>query len=235
MVDSNKEHGEGRSDVVVYDSLNGRVAVFEAKYAKSLNDLETPHVKKLCSRWMISCMPNPLKMIMMKSFVMGFHSIKKRCVVKKKIIQIISCKNTSEKEKTPDPADEACSGVSLQIYPYPHSRNKFLSYFCNLFGNQLHLVSNYPSNNNKAHIPALPMPLLQNFHKAHLYKCQDFYLHGKSICDSSSRLATNNPVSEIYTLYLLSSTFPFNGNSGNCKHSHTLISPASFNHSTHPI
>lgn len=26
MVDSNKEHGEGRSDVVVYDSINGRVA-----------------------------------------------------------------------------------------------------------------------------------------------------------------------------------------------------------------
>ena len=31
MVDSNKEHGEGRSDVVVYDSINGRVAIFEAK------------------------------------------------------------------------------------------------------------------------------------------------------------------------------------------------------------
>lgn len=75
MVDSNEEHGEGRSDVVVYDSLNGRVAVFEAKYAKSLNDLDTA-CEKLCSRWMISCMPNPLKMIMMKSFVMGFHSIK---------------------------------------------------------------------------------------------------------------------------------------------------------------
>ena len=41
MVDSNEEHGEGRSDVVVYDSLNGRVAVFEAKYAKSLNVLDT--------------------------------------------------------------------------------------------------------------------------------------------------------------------------------------------------
>ena len=34
MVDSNEEHGEGRSDVVVYDSLNGRVAVFEAKYCQ---------------------------------------------------------------------------------------------------------------------------------------------------------------------------------------------------------
>ena len=39
MVDSNKEHGEGRSDVVLYDSINGRVAVFEAKYTKALENL----------------------------------------------------------------------------------------------------------------------------------------------------------------------------------------------------
>lgn len=38
MVDSNKEHGEGRSDVVVYDPVNGRVAVFEAKYSKKLEE-----------------------------------------------------------------------------------------------------------------------------------------------------------------------------------------------------
>ena len=41
MVDSNKEHGEGRSDVVVYDSLNAQVAVFEAKYTKNLEKLES--------------------------------------------------------------------------------------------------------------------------------------------------------------------------------------------------
>ena len=40
MVDSNKEHGEGRSDVVVHDPVNGRVAVFEAKYTKSREKLE---------------------------------------------------------------------------------------------------------------------------------------------------------------------------------------------------
>ena len=40
MVDSNKEHGEGRSDVVLYDSINGRVAVFEAKYSKKLENLD---------------------------------------------------------------------------------------------------------------------------------------------------------------------------------------------------
>ena len=41
MVDSNKEHGEGRSDVVVYDPVNGRVAVFEAKYTKNQEKLES--------------------------------------------------------------------------------------------------------------------------------------------------------------------------------------------------
>lgn len=30
-VESNKEHGEGRSDIVVSDIVNGRVAVFEVK------------------------------------------------------------------------------------------------------------------------------------------------------------------------------------------------------------
>ncbi len=39
VVESNKEHGEGRSDVIVKDIRNGRVAVFEAKYAKTLDAL----------------------------------------------------------------------------------------------------------------------------------------------------------------------------------------------------
>ena len=47
MVDSNKEHGEGRSDVVVYDSINGRVAIFEAKYTKRLDDLKSECDKAL--------------------------------------------------------------------------------------------------------------------------------------------------------------------------------------------
>lgn len=40
-VESNREHGEGRSDVVVYDSENGRVAVFEIKYAQTSASLPT--------------------------------------------------------------------------------------------------------------------------------------------------------------------------------------------------
>ena len=34
-VDSNKEHGEGRSDVVVLDPEGDRVAIFEAKYSRT--------------------------------------------------------------------------------------------------------------------------------------------------------------------------------------------------------
>lgn len=40
MVESNKEYGDGRSDVVVKDQINGRVAVFEAKYTRQLEKLE---------------------------------------------------------------------------------------------------------------------------------------------------------------------------------------------------
>lgn len=38
-VESNREHGEGRSDIVVSDIVNGRVAVFEAKKSEVLADL----------------------------------------------------------------------------------------------------------------------------------------------------------------------------------------------------
>lgn len=47
-VESNREHGEGRSDVVVSDPMNGRVAVFEAKYADSLQSMERKCDETLC-------------------------------------------------------------------------------------------------------------------------------------------------------------------------------------------
>ena len=40
-VELNKEHGEGRSDLVVMDTENGRVAVFEAKYSRMFQQLES--------------------------------------------------------------------------------------------------------------------------------------------------------------------------------------------------
>ncbi len=40
MVESNREHGEGRSDVVVKDMRGGRIAVFEVKYVRKPEQLE---------------------------------------------------------------------------------------------------------------------------------------------------------------------------------------------------
>ena len=39
-VESNKEHGEGRSDLVIFNEHEGKVAVFEAKYSKEVKNLE---------------------------------------------------------------------------------------------------------------------------------------------------------------------------------------------------
>lgn len=47
VVESNHEHGEGRSDVVVKDIRNGRVAVFEVKHVQSLSMLENACNKAL--------------------------------------------------------------------------------------------------------------------------------------------------------------------------------------------
>ena len=40
VVESNKEHGEGRSDITVQDYSGDRAAVFEVKYSKSADDLQ---------------------------------------------------------------------------------------------------------------------------------------------------------------------------------------------------
>ncbi len=83
MVESNKEHGEGRSDVVVNDVIHGRVAIFEAKYAQNLDDLE-----KMCDK--------AIEQIDTKMYAKeyeddydeilcyGIAFFKKRCMVKKK-------------------------------------------------------------------------------------------------------------------------------------------------------
>lgn len=47
VVKSNRENGEGRSDVVVFDSVNGRVSIFEVKYSAKLKDLSTDCEKAL--------------------------------------------------------------------------------------------------------------------------------------------------------------------------------------------
>lgn len=49
-VESNREHGEGRSDIVVYDEENSRVVIFEAKVAKSPEELPKRRVMRHCVR-----------------------------------------------------------------------------------------------------------------------------------------------------------------------------------------
>ena len=83
QVESNKEHGEGRSDVVVCDSTNGRAAIFEAKRTRVLKNLETECDKAL---WQID------ERMYAKDFEDAYDHIlcygvsffKKRCMVKKK-------------------------------------------------------------------------------------------------------------------------------------------------------
>ena len=83
MVDSNKEHGEGRSDVVVYDTVNARVAVFEAKYTKALDKLESEcdiALEQIDEHMYANEYEDDYDDIM----CYGISFFKKRCLVKKK-------------------------------------------------------------------------------------------------------------------------------------------------------
>lgn len=83
MVDSNKEHGEGRSDVVVYDSINARVAIFEAKYTKNLGNLESAcdaALQQIDDRMYAKEYEDDYDQIL----CYGISFFKKRCMVKKK-------------------------------------------------------------------------------------------------------------------------------------------------------
>ena len=83
MVDSNKEHGEGRSDVVVYDPVNARVAIFEAKYTKTLENLEREcdmALQQIDDRMYAEEYEDDYDQI----FCYGISFFRKRCLVKKK-------------------------------------------------------------------------------------------------------------------------------------------------------
>ena len=82
-VQSNKEHGEGRSDVVVSDSKNGRVAVFEVKYSKTLKQLEedcSAAVKQIENRMYAKEFEENGDEV----FCYGIAFFKKRCLIKLK-------------------------------------------------------------------------------------------------------------------------------------------------------
>ena len=81
MVESNREHGEGRSDVVVYDSLNGKVAIFEAKYSEKLKDMESDcnrALRQINTRMYAEEYEDDYDQIL----CYGISFFKKRCLVK---------------------------------------------------------------------------------------------------------------------------------------------------------
>ena len=82
-VDSNKEHGEGRSDVVIYDEANSRVAIFEAKYSRNSELLASEcdrAIAQIDDRMYAAEYADDYDEI----FCYGIAFFKKRCVVKKK-------------------------------------------------------------------------------------------------------------------------------------------------------
>ena len=69
VVESNKEHGEGRSDVIVYDSENGQLALFEVKYSSTLDQMKQSCQKAL-AQIDEKCMQKNLRIPMIKFCVM---------------------------------------------------------------------------------------------------------------------------------------------------------------------
>ena len=83
MVESNKEYGEGRSDIVVKDLRDGRAAVFEVKYAKRLTDLEQEcekAVMQIDNRMYAKTLEDRYDQV--SCFGIAFY--KKRCLIQKK-------------------------------------------------------------------------------------------------------------------------------------------------------
>ena len=82
-LESNKEHGEGRSDIVVYDSVNGQVAVFEAKTSKTMEAMSRDcedAIRQIDDRMYAKEYEDEYDHIL----CYGISFFKKRCLVKKK-------------------------------------------------------------------------------------------------------------------------------------------------------
>ncbi len=82
-VKSNRESGEGRSDVVVCDPLNGRAAIFEAKYSGTLDALEND-CKKALHQIDERSYAEEYADDYDEIFCYGISFYKKRCMIRKK-------------------------------------------------------------------------------------------------------------------------------------------------------
>ena len=82
-VESNREHGEGRSDIVIYNDVTGQVAVFEAKYSRKLEDLEKDCQKAL-DQINTKMYEKEFEDAYEEVLCYGIAFYKKRCLVKSK-------------------------------------------------------------------------------------------------------------------------------------------------------
>ena len=82
-VESNREHGEGRSDIVIYNDVTGQVAVFEAKYSRKLEDLEKDCQKAL-DQINTKMYAKEFEDAYEQVLCYGIPLYKKRCLVKSK-------------------------------------------------------------------------------------------------------------------------------------------------------
>ena len=82
VVESNKEHGEGRSDIVIYDDYEGKVAIFEAKKSQNPEDmiLDCEKAIKQINEKMYA---NEFEDAYDEILCYGISFFKKRCLVKK--------------------------------------------------------------------------------------------------------------------------------------------------------
>lgn len=81
-VESNKEHGEGRSDIVIFNDYEGKIAIFEAKYSNQGKDLERDcqkAIKQINDRMYAKEFEDEYEEV----FCYGVSFYKKRCIVRK--------------------------------------------------------------------------------------------------------------------------------------------------------
>ena len=82
-VETNREHGEGRSDIVIYNDVTGQVAVFEAKYSRKLEYLERDCQKAL-DQINTKMYAKEFEDAYEEVLCYGIAFYKKRCLVKSK-------------------------------------------------------------------------------------------------------------------------------------------------------
>lgn len=83
VVESNKEHGEGRSDIVIYDEYQGKVAIFEAKKSQNPKDMEQ-NCKRAIEQIDERKYADEFEDAYEEVLCYGISFYKKRCLVKKK-------------------------------------------------------------------------------------------------------------------------------------------------------